>query len=235
MGSSEHRAANGARVRRDHVLRHLGPFDQIHLALALAAIERDGPCGECLMAVQNRIPGTRERLLTSLAGDGFAGQADTLDEAVKAGGDLFNALLAYVNFAIEHRPYYEVMVRPGLYDHTDPVVSVSQGLRTVAFMGAAQRTLGEPEVADVVRAVSVFVDGFSRLWASGAFDGAFCDQAASATLAIAIAHGGVYAALKERYPVLPSVDAVERASAFALSETTWPSSSWTDANPPGRA
>lgn len=224
MDSSDLQPAAGVRVRRDHVLRHLGPFDQVHLVLALTAIEREGPHGECLDAVQDRIPGTRECLLTSLAGDGFAAQADAVDGAVKAGGDLFNALLAYVNFAFEHRPYFEVMVRPELYDHTDPVVSVSQGLRTIALMGAAQRTLGEPEVADVVRAVSIFIDGLSRLWASGAFDAAFCEQPRSTTLAVAIAHGGVYAALQERYSALPSVEAVRRAARSAVPEVTWPSS-----------
>jgi hypothetical protein len=225
MDSAEPQPAAGARVHRDHLLRHLGPFDDVHLVLALTAIERDGPYGECLEAVRDRIPGTRECLLTSLAGDGFAAQADAVEQAVKAGGELFNALLAYVNFAIEHRPYFEVMVRPALYDHTDPVVSTSQGLRTVAFMGAAQRTLGDTEVADVVRAVLIFIDGFSRLWASGAFDAAFCEQTPPATLAIAIAHGGVYAALQERYPVLPSVKAVGGAGRGPTSEITWPSAS----------
>lgn len=192
-------------------LRHFGALTPAHLVLALTAIAADGPHGERLDAVADQIPGTRDYLFTTLAGDGYNALARTLERAAAADGDLFNLLLAFLNFALERRPYFEVMARPDLYDDSDPVIVAARGLALIAFVPAARRTLGQHQVNDVVRAAWGFTERFARQWAGGAFDQVLADSGLQPSFAVAMAHGGVYSALREGIPKLPSIASLERA------------------------
>ena len=191
-------------------LRHFGALDESHLVLAITAIERDGPEGDALDAIAEQIPGTRRYLFTTLAGDGYNALARTLERASAAnGGDLFNALLAYITFALDHQAYFDVMARPELYDCSDPVVRIAQGLAMVSLVPPARRTVGDHDVHDVVRVAWTFTQRFARHWAGGAFDRILADPSKSAAFAVAVAHGGVYSVLRQRFPYVRAIERID--------------------------
>lgn len=106
---------------------HHGDLRRALLAAALEAIEEVGPTALSLRDLARRAGvshaapahhfGDKAGLLTALAAQGF----DLLAQAlVQAGDDLLEAGVAYVDFAVRHRAYFEVMFRPSCTGRTTP-------------------------------------------------------------------------------------------------------------------
>lgn len=76
--------------------------------------------------------GDRAGLLTAFATEGFGLLAQALDEAA-ASGDLVEVGAAYVAFAVEHRPYFEVMFRRDLLRADDPELMAAMTAATAAL------------------------------------------------------------------------------------------------------
>ncbi|MEW2556727.1 TetR/AcrR family transcriptional regulator [Streptomyces zhihengii] len=155
---------------------HHGNLRSTLLDAACAAIEETGPAALSLRDLARRAGvshaapahhfGDKAGLLTELAAQGF----DLLAGALRAaGGDLTEAGVAYVLFAVRHRAHFEVMFQPGLHHPDDPVLDAARRRADEALTSAlsssspARRANSEAKLA----AWSI-VHGFAALWTSGA-------------------------------------------------------------------
>lgn len=163
---------------------HHGDLRRAALAATVEAIEQGGgPAALSMRDVARRAGvshaafthhfGSKTGLLTALAAEGY----DLLADAVSpAGGDLVEAGVAYVRFAVGHPAHFAVMFQPGLYDADDPQLIAAaeragQTLTTALSTSASQTT----ELA----AWSI-VHGFANLWLSGALPDGLGEDAGEA-------------------------------------------------------
>lgn len=157
---------------------HHGDLRRALLATAAEAISQNGPAALSLRDLARRAGvshaapthhfGDKAGLLTALATEGFGLLADALDAA---GGDILDAGVAYVRFAVAHRAHFEVMFQPGLYHPGDPRLAAErrradQAL-TDALAGMAEPPAAEHRLSAELAAWSI-VHGFASLWLSGA-------------------------------------------------------------------
>lgn len=157
---------------------HHGDLRRVLLRAAVTALDEVGPAALSLRDLARRAGvshaapahhfGDKAGLLTALAVEGF----DLLAEALRAaGGDLLDAGVAYVRFAVDHRAHFEVMFRPELYRPDDAAVVAARaraGAELRAGVGGRSTGPAEEREADVLAAWSI-VHGFATLWLSGAF------------------------------------------------------------------
>ncbi|MFI7435694.1 TetR/AcrR family transcriptional regulator [Micromonospora haikouensis] len=156
---------------------HHGDLRRALLAAAVEAITEAGPAALSLRDLARRAGvshaapahhfGDKAGLLTALAVEGF----DLLAGALREAGDLLDAGVAYVRFAVGHRAHFEVMFRPELYRRDDPEVAAAReraGAALRAGVAALPRDGTDPdEEADALAAWSI-VHGFATLWLAGA-------------------------------------------------------------------
>lgn len=120
--------------------------------------------------------GDRAGLLTAFAAEGFTLLADALDGAARvSGGDLVEVGAAYVAFAVEHRPHFEVMFRRDLLRTDDPDL--------VAAMGAATGALRSGLDAEAAR-VGASSDAVASLDLEAVLVGAWAQMHGLATLLV---------------------------------------------------
>ena len=168
---------------------HHGNLRRAVIDAAVGAIAESGPAAWSLRELARRAGvshaapahhfGDRAGVLTAVAAEGYTMFADALEAA---GGDLHEAGLAYIRFAVDHRPHFEVIFRPELYRQDDPEVSaardradrvLAEGIRGVSPGGPdGDRTAG-------VAAWSI-VHGFAHLWLSGALPAELGDDPVAA-------------------------------------------------------
>lgn len=126
---------------------HHGDLRRALLAAALEAVGEVGPAALSLRDLARRAGvshaapahhfGDKAGLLTALAAQGFDLLAQTLTEA---DDDLLEAGVAYVDFAVTHRAYFEVMFRPELYRADDAELIAARGRAGAALRsGVADR------------------------------------------------------------------------------------------------
>ncbi|MBP0450386.1 TetR/AcrR family transcriptional regulator [Kitasatospora sp. RG8] len=155
---------------------HHGNLRRAVLDAALAAITESGPSGWSLRELARRAGvshaapahhfGDKTGVLTAVAAEGFELFADSLE---RAAADPYGAGVAYVRFAVDHRPYFEVMFRPELYRADDPGMATARE-RAGAVLAASARKLApgeQPDRATTIAAWSL-AHGFAGLWLSGA-------------------------------------------------------------------
>lgn len=155
---------------------HHGNLREAVIAGAVEAIARSGVAGLSLRdvarsaGVSHTAPahhfGDKTGVLTAVAAQGFSLLADSLEKQAQAGGDLVDAGVAYVDFALAHPAHFEVMFSSELLRWDDPDLDFEgtrarDGLRSALAGGSA---------ADEVASWSV-VHGFATLWLSGALPG----------------------------------------------------------------
>lgn len=157
---------------------HHGDLRRALLAAALEAIAEVGPTALSLRDLARRAGvshaapahhfGDKSGLLTALAAQGFDQLAAAL---VAAGDDLLEAGVAYVDFAVRHRAYFEVMFRPELHRPDDPELLAARERASAALRSgvAALPDGGAPVDAgrDALAAWSI-AHGFATLWLAGA-------------------------------------------------------------------
>jgi AcrR family transcriptional regulator len=163
------------------------PPGQLRAALvdaALAEIADVGPAAASLRQVAARAGvthpavshhfGDKTGLLTAVAAAGEGQLADALTAARgrQRDGDLLAMGVAYVRFAHEHRPAFEVMHRRELLHDDDPALVAARAPSRAALGPAAAHLAGTRPATDAAAEVALaawsFVHGFTSLWQAGA-------------------------------------------------------------------
>ncbi|MER6997750.1 TetR/AcrR family transcriptional regulator [Streptomyces sp. NPDC000410] len=155
---------------------HHGNLRRAIIDAALEAITESGPTGWSLRELARRAGvshaapahhfGDKTGLLTAVAAEGFEVFADSLEQAAD---DTLEVGVAYVRFAIGHRPYFEVMFRPELYRVDDPSVNTTRERAAHVLATSAGRLSPSPgqDRLTTIAAWSL-AHGFASLWLSGA-------------------------------------------------------------------
>ena len=101
---------------------HHGDLRRALLAAAVEMIAEAGPAALSLRALARRTGvshaapahhfGDKAGLLTAVAAEGYRLLAAALRDAYERTGSFLEVGVAYVRFALEHQPYFEVMFRP---------------------------------------------------------------------------------------------------------------------------
>lgn len=157
---------------------HHGDLRRALLAAALEAVGEVGPAALSLRDLARRAGvshaapahhfGDKAGLLTALAAQGFDLLAQTL---VATNDDFLEAGVAYVDFAVTHRAYFEVMFRPELYRADDPELIAARERSGAALRSGVAALSGDGHPVDTDRdalAAWSIAHGFATLWLSGA-------------------------------------------------------------------
>ncbi|MFD6095479.1 TetR/AcrR family transcriptional regulator [Nocardiopsis flavescens] len=155
---------------------HHGDLRRAVIDAALEATRESGPTGWSLRELARRAGvshaapahhfGDKAGVLAAVAAEGFGLFADALEAAASGGPQ--ETGLAYIRFALAHRPHFEVMFRPELYRLDDPGLLAAR-----ARAGAVLADSGGALAADPARARATaigawsFAHGFAGLWLSG--------------------------------------------------------------------
>ncbi|GAB3992190.1 TetR/AcrR family transcriptional regulator [Glycomyces albus] len=126
---------------------HHGDLRRVLIAAAVESLGEVGPSALSLRAVAKRAGvshaapahhfGDKAGLLTAVAAEGYDRFADALERAWET-GDFIEVGVAYVRFALDNRPYFEIMFRPELLHEDDPDLARAEARsRSVLFRGAA--------------------------------------------------------------------------------------------------
>ena len=152
---------------------HHGDLRAALLRHAIATIEEAGPVGLTLRRVARRAGvthtaaayhfGDKAGLLTAIAVDGYGLLGDALG-AARRDGTFLDVGVAYVEFAVTHRPYFEVMFRPELLHRDDDELLRARARTAEMLYGTTTPT--DNEVVDGVAAWAI-VHGFATLWLDG--------------------------------------------------------------------
>ncbi|MFI6451889.1 TetR/AcrR family transcriptional regulator [Streptosporangium amethystogenes] len=155
---------------------HHGNLRRAIIDAALEAIGESGPAGWSLRELARRAGvshaapahhfGDKSGLLTAVAAEGFEMFADVLE---RTADDILEAGVAYIRFAIDHRPYFEVMFRPELYRTDDPGVRSARERAFHVLVTGAGTISPNPE-QDRLTTIAAWslAHGFADLWMSGA-------------------------------------------------------------------
>ena len=162
---------------------HHGNLRAALLDAALAELAEQGPAAMSLRKVAARAGvthpaathhfGDKGGLLTAVAVDGYRRFAAAL-----AGAPTFiDQGAAYLRFAYEHRPYFEVMFRPEFLHNDDPELVAAReaaGEELSAGAGRASRGGANP---DLPLAGWALVHGMTTLWLAGNLPARTIDEA----------------------------------------------------------
>ncbi|MFG3638689.1 TetR/AcrR family transcriptional regulator [Micromonospora sp. NPDC047762] len=173
---------------------HHGDLRRALLAAALEVVGEVGPAALSLRDLARRAGvshaapahhfGDKAGLLTALAAQGFDLLAETL---TAADDDLLEAGVAYVDFAVTHRAYFEVMFRPELYRADDAQLTAARSRAGAALRSgvAALSNGGAPSDTDrdSLAAWSI-AHGFATLWLAGALPDRVGDNPREAARAV---------------------------------------------------
>ncbi|MBN6054786.1 TetR/AcrR family transcriptional regulator [Nonomuraea sp. RK-328] len=155
---------------------HHGNLRRAILDAALQAIAESGPAGWSLRELARRAGvshaapahhfGDKPGLLTAVAAEGYEMFAGALE---RAAGDVREVGVAYVRFAVDHRPYFEVMFRPELYRADDPGLTAARE-RAARMLVTSAGPLSPGPAQDRLATIAAWslVHGFAGLWLSGA-------------------------------------------------------------------
>jgi AcrR family transcriptional regulator len=159
---------------------HHGNLRQALVEAAVQAIAENGPSELSLRDVARRVgvshaaPAHHFRdktgLLTAVAAEGYRRLNARLEAAYAATGSFLEVGVAYVRFAAEERPYFEVMFRPDLYRRDDPEAAAAIGAIDGTVSGAIRGMLGsapEPRVRLASIAAWSLVHGLATLTVNG--------------------------------------------------------------------
>jgi AcrR family transcriptional regulator len=114
--------------------------------------------------------GDKAGLLAAVAAEGFRLLAAALRAAHEATGSFLGVGVAYVRFAVERRPYFEVMYRPDLYRATDAELVAARRAAGALLYGPVAGLAGGDPGFDPLRAgvaAWALVHGLATLWLGG--------------------------------------------------------------------
>jgi AcrR family transcriptional regulator len=149
---------------------HHGDLRAALLRAAVDTIGERGPAALSLRQVANRAGvthtaaayhfGDKAGLLTAIAVEGYRRLGDALDAAGKSGAFL-DVGVAYVNFAVTDRAYFDVMFRPELLHRDDQELHDARARTAQILYGTSAPTT--EQLADGVAAWAI-VHGVATLW-----------------------------------------------------------------------
>jgi AcrR family transcriptional regulator len=135
---------------------HHGDLRRVLLEEAVASLRESGPAALSLRDLARRAGvshaapahhfGDKRGLLTAVAAEGFRRLSASLGATYEATRDVAEVGVAYVTFAVEERPYFDVMFRPDLYDPHDPELVAARPASGAALYGPAA-TVSEAGIA----------------------------------------------------------------------------------------
>ncbi|MCD0446561.1 TetR/AcrR family transcriptional regulator [Glycomyces sp. A-F 0318] len=177
---------------------HHGDLRRALIDAAVEAVGEAGPSALSLRAVAKKAGvshaapahhfGDKAGLLTAVAAEGFGRLADTLEAAWDATGDFTAVGAAYVRFAIDRRPYFEVMFRPELVHADDPDLQRAASRSAAALhRGSGESDGGEFNAAAL--AAWSLAHGFAELLVAGNFPQAVKNDPEAAFRAVGRATG----------------------------------------------
>jgi AcrR family transcriptional regulator len=150
---------------------HHGDLRAALVRAALDTISDRGPASLSLRQVAGRAGvthtaaayhfGDKAGLLTAIAAEGYRRLGDTLDAARSSGDAFLDVGVAYVNFAVTNRAYFDVMFRPELH-HRDNEDLRQARTRTAQILYGTNTPTSE-QLADGVAAWAI-VHGLATLW-----------------------------------------------------------------------
>jgi AcrR family transcriptional regulator len=109
-------------------------------------------------------------LLVAVAAEGFHLLTEELRLAYEQSDEFLDVGVAYVNFAVRHRPYFEVMFRPDLYRSPDPELAEARdGMYEVLYAAVRRVRLdaSDDEIAVVGAAAWSAIHGVATLLLTG--------------------------------------------------------------------
>ena len=149
---------------------HHGDLRAALLRAALETIGDGGPAALRLRQVASRAGvshtaaayhfGDKAGLLTAIAVEGYRRLGDALD-AARRGATFLDVGVAYVNFAVTNRAYFDVMFRPELHHRDDEELQQARNRTADILYGTSNADL--EELADGVAAWAI-VHGLATLW-----------------------------------------------------------------------
>jgi AcrR family transcriptional regulator len=153
---------------------HHGDLRPALLRAAVEVIGQSGPAAMSLREVARRAGvshaaaayhfGDKAGLLTAVAAEGYRMLTEELRSARDTRSGLLEVGVAYVRFAVSHRPHFEVMYRPELYHRDDAGVGEARAAAAVLLYGTASPDPGQ--LAAGAAAWSL-VHGLATLWLNG--------------------------------------------------------------------
>jgi AcrR family transcriptional regulator len=158
---------------------HHGDLRAALVEEAVRAIAEGGPSVLSLRDVARRVGvshaapkhhfGDKAGLLTAVAAEGFRLLGNELREAYDQSSDFVDLAVAYVDFALRRRPYFEVMFRPDLQRTADAELTEARE-RVQALLYASvspPREASEEEGLIAFVAAWALVHGLATLMVSG--------------------------------------------------------------------
>jgi AcrR family transcriptional regulator len=152
---------------------HHGDLRAALLRAAVETIEQAGLTALTLRHVARRAAvthtaaayhfGDKAGLLTAVAVDGYRLLGDSLGAARRA-GTFLDIGVGYVEFAVTHRAYFEVMFRPELLHRDDGALLEARARTAEMLYGTHSPT--DDELVDGIAAWAI-VHGFATLWLHG--------------------------------------------------------------------
>jgi AcrR family transcriptional regulator len=158
---------------------HHGDLRRALLEESVVAIGEVGPAAISLRDLARRAGvshaapahhfGDKEGLLTAVAAEGYRRLAASLREAWDETGSFLEVGVAYVEFAVANRPYFDVMFRPELYDDDDPDLREAERGSAAMLYGPIGEAGGRPNRVTQEAGVAAWsiVHGFATLWLNG--------------------------------------------------------------------
>ncbi|MCL2584935.1 MAG: TetR/AcrR family transcriptional regulator [Streptosporangiales bacterium] len=159
---------------------HHGNLRSALIAAAVAEIESAGAARLSLREIARRAGvshaapahhfGGKTGVFTAIAAEGFGLLAERTGRRAGQPDALLATALAYIEFGVEHRGYFEVMWRPDLHDASDPGLAAARDRAFEIFyatVGTGTDSADPDALRDAAVAAWSAVHGFVVLWLSG--------------------------------------------------------------------
>jgi AcrR family transcriptional regulator len=157
---------------------HHGHLRQVLIDAAVAEVEAGGASALSMRAIARRAGvshaapahhfGDKAGIFTAIAIEGFTMATKAIDPVAFGDHGFVAGGTAYVQFALEHPGYFEVMFRPALYDLEDPALIAARDGAFEVLVESARHAIGPDASDEQAEELAVagwsLSHGFSTLW-----------------------------------------------------------------------
>lgn len=173
---------------------HHGALRAEVMAAAVAEVEAVGAAGVSMREIARRAGvshaaplhhfGDKTGLFTAIATDGFRLAAEAIGPAAVGPYGFLDGGAAYVQFALSHPGYFEVMFRPGLYRTEDPELVRARAAAFAVLDGSGAALAEQWDIDDargLVLAGWSLAHGLATLSLSGNLEGRLAEDPSAIT------------------------------------------------------
>lgn len=159
---------------------HHGHLRQALLDAAVAEVEAVGPAALSLREIARRAGvshgapahhfGDKAGVFTAIATEAFRLASQTIGPVADGPYGFLSGGTAYIGFALAHPGHFAVMLRPDLYHHDDPELTLARDEAFAILYGSAANLAGLPADADITGLVLAgwsLAHGFATLLLTG--------------------------------------------------------------------